>query len=61
MSRQEKACRKWARYVNHYAHIPDVTIGGGGAVHAMNYGRRRGRYYCIRRQQKHAFMTGYRA
>lgn len=59
MNIKEKRCRAWARYINHYGHIPSVVIGGWGAARAMDYGRRRGHYYHVRRQQKHAFMTGY--
>lgn len=59
IARRAHRCRRWARYVNHYAHIPDVVIGGWGAVRAMNYGRLRGEYYRVRRQQKHPFMKGY--
>lgn len=41
-----------ARYVNRYAHIPYVIIGGWGAVRAMHgtaYGR-------VRAQQKHSLL-----
>lgn len=53
-------CVKWARYVNRYGHIPEVIIGGWGAVRAMNYGPPRSTYYRVRYQQKHPFMKGYR-
>jgi hypothetical protein len=48
-----------ARYVNHYAHIPNVTIGGWAAARKMSYGRVRGEYYHVRRQQKRRFLSGY--
>lgn len=59
-ARKLRRTRRWARYINHYAHIPNVIIGGDGAVLAMcAYGLRNATYYCVRRQQKHRFAKGY--
>ncbi len=58
-ARRQRWTRRWGRYVNHYGHIPNIIIGGSDAIRAMNYGRVRGEYYYVRRQQTHAFMRGY--
>jgi len=55
IANKQRRARRWARYVNHYGHIPMVTIGGWGAISAMNYGRIRGEYYHVRRQAKRRF------
>lgn len=45
-----------ARYVNRYAHIPYVIIGGWGAVRAMHGTA----YRRVRAQQKHSHLHGYK-
>lgn len=50
---------RWARYANHYAHIPEVFIGGLGAWRGMNFGPSQGAYFRIRRQQSHPYRKGY--
>lgn len=58
--RKLRRTRRWARYVNHYAHIPEVIIGGEGAVLAIRaYGLRTSTYFRVRQQQKHRFTEGY--
>lgn len=49
-----------ARYVNRYAHIPNVIIGQGVATRGMSYGPPRSAYFRVRRQQKHRFAEGYK-
>jgi hypothetical protein len=58
-AKMRRECIKIARYVNHYGHIPDVAIGGWGAVRRMSYGGPRTQYNRVRRQQKRRFMHGY--
>ncbi len=55
-----RSAARWARYVNHYGHIPGVGIGGWAAVRVMSRERFWGTYFRIRRQQPHGFGHGYR-
>ncbi len=49
---------RWARYLNRYAHIPFVIIGGHSAIGAiMPNLTRRGPYRYIRRQAKQRFVA----
>lgn len=59
MSRARKLRRvvRWARYVNRYAHIPHVAIGGQGATRAVWSGLFGATWGRVRRQAKHRYRT----
>lgn len=55
MNKRQKVIR-WARYFNHYGHIPDVLIGGSSANRAVITAWARGYGFLhVRRQAKHRF------
>jgi hypothetical protein len=62
VSRRRKLRRaiRWARYVNHYGHRPDVTLGGRSASAAIWWSWATGRhsYLHVRRQAGHRFGEG---
>lgn len=35
-ARKLRRTRAWARYFNHYSHIPDARVGGWGPIKFMN-------------------------
>lgn len=55
MSRARKVRRsvRWARYVNRYAHIPLIVVGGYGAYAAIQPFDKR--WCAVRRQAKHPY------
>ena len=56
-ARKLRRARRWARYVNHYGHIPGVIIGGWAATRLMNIP---GPWWpIIRRQDRIAWGRGY--
>jgi hypothetical protein len=54
-NRQQRRAIRWARYVNHYGHIPSVIVGGWAADRAIWDGLSYGRWRQVRRQAKHRF------
>lgn len=46
---------RWARYVNHYWHIPGATVGGWAAYRVICEGLEGRRWRHVRRQAKHRF------
>lgn len=56
MNRRRKAVR-WARYFNHYGHIPNVYLGGWAAHRVISSAMLHSQYSFIyvRRQAKHRF------
>lgn len=59
MSRRRRLRRRsirWARYFNHYGHIPDVLVGSGYS----RYLRMTRPWGYIREQQKLPYSYGYR-
>lgn len=59
-SRKLRRSRQWARYVNHYGHIPSVSVSGWGAGRAIWNGVSGVRWRHVRHQQKRRFADGYR-
>ncbi len=59
-ARKRRSTARWARYFNHYGHIPMVVIGGWAAVRAMNHSKVHGQWARIRHQRKLPFHHGYR-
>lgn len=57
--RRRKTAVRWARYFNHYAHIPYSVVGGWGALRALNTALRDEAFRHVRRQQKHHYGRGY--
>lgn len=58
MSRRRKTRQsvRWARYFNHYGHIPGVLVGGKAAWRVVWTSRYRSREFVhVRRQAKHRF------
>lgn len=53
-ARKRRRTIRWARYFNHYGHMPSVLLGGDGAVNAMTFVSGRHWSY-IRHQAKHRF------
>lgn len=63
MSRAAKRRRiiRWARYFNHYDHVPDVAIGGTAAVRIIwrgLFGAKQDYFLHVRRQAKHRSGEG---
>lgn len=56
--RQVRRTVRWARYVNHYGHIPSVIVGGWGAGRAIWDGLSGTKWRHVRRQAKHRFGEG---
>jgi hypothetical protein len=50
---------RWARYVNRYAHIPLIVVGGCGAYAAIQPFDKR--WCAVRRQAKHPYGWAGRA
>lgn len=55
VSRKFRRTVRWARYVNHYGHIPSVIVGGWAAGRVIWDGVSGRRWRHIRRQAKHRF------
>lgn len=58
--RQNRRAVRWARYFNHYGHIPEVFLGGWSANRVIWSSMRQRRYafLYVRRQAKHRFGEG---
>lgn len=48
---------RWARYINHYGHIPQAKVGGQTAFDAISWALSHGGsgYRIVRDQAKHRF------
>ncbi len=56
--RRARMTIRWARYFNHYHHIPYVAVGGTAAYRVVwNAGLGWGPFRAIRRQAKQRFVA----